>query len=87
MALFSICVVVLRCSHCDSFLRSPDQAYNIMCIFTLRESDDPKSFCATRANGLVEMVTNAVHEKCRIVNQVGIVSVVKGEFEHRQTVT
>ncbi|KAJ7386496.1 hypothetical protein OS493_008630 [Desmophyllum pertusum] len=38
-------------------------------FFHRRESDDPKSFCATRANGLVEMVTNSIHEKCRIVNQ------------------
>ena len=38
--------------------------------FTHRESDDPKAFCASRATGLVEMVTNAIHEKCRIVNQV-----------------
>lgn len=40
-------------------------------VFKPRESDDPKSFCPTRANGLVELVTNAIHEKCRIVNQVG----------------
>ena len=46
-------------------------------IFKHRESHDPKSFCATRANGLVEMVINALHEKCRIVNQVGN-SLIKG---------
>ena len=39
-------------------------------MFIHRESDDPNSFCASRATGLVEMVTNAIHEKCRIVNQV-----------------
>ena len=44
---------------------------HILLSFKTRESDDPKAFCATRANGLVEMVTNAIHEKCRIVNQVG----------------
>ena len=39
-------------------------------ILTHRESDDAKAFCASRATGLVEMVTNTIHEKCLVVNQV-----------------
>ena len=46
-----------------------------------RESDDPKSFCPTRANGLVEIVNNAIHEKCRIVNQVGLKHCVKNTWQ------
>lgn len=44
--------------------------YGYGTIFKCREPDDSRAFCATRATGLVEMVINAIHEKCRIVNQV-----------------
>ena len=66
---------ILGVSHCCK----PTQC-DVSQIFKHRESHDPKSFCATRANGLVEMVINALHEKCRIVNQVGK-SYVKGYFK------
>ena len=64
--------------HYEIIVAIVKQPFNLLrfCIvlFLHRESDGASAFCATRANGLVETVTNAIHEKCRIVNQVRLLA-------------